>query len=196
MLLLVPVFGMAREVKYESTNLKETFEIEEIKIKNKDYKETDKQVTIQLFRGDGCSYCHSFLKFLNDISEEYGKYFKLEAFEIWSNADNSELWKKVSNFFGDDAGGVPYIVIGDEVFRGYNEQYNDEMIKKIKEEYKKENKYDVLDEIKVAEEKAEAEAKREKVMPIVWDGIFTLISTLSIMAFISYKDKKNLKKKK
>ena len=70
------------------------------------------------------------------------------------------------------------------------------MIKKIKEEYKSKDKYDVLEEIKIAEEKAEQEAKREKVMPIVWDGIFTLISTLSIMAFISYKDKKNIKKKK
>lgn len=196
MLLLVPVFGMAKEKKYESTNLKETFKIEEIEIQNEKYKETDKQVTIYLFRGDGCGYCHSFLEFLNDISEEYGKYFKLEAYEIWANSDNNELWKKVSNFFGEEAGGVPYIVIGDEVFRGYNEQYNDAMIKKIKEEYKSKDKYDVLEEIKIAEEKAEQEAKREKVMPIVWDGIFTLISTLSIMAFISYKDKKNIKKKK
>ena len=195
-LLLLPVFCYAKEKRYESTNLKETLKIEKIDPEFEKYKETDKQVKIYLFRGNNCTFCRSFLKYLNSITDEYGEYFKLESYEVWANANNNELLEDVSEFLGVEANGVPYIVVGDRVFQGYNEEMNDALIEKIKEEYKSKDKYDVLEELEKTQKENEAEERKEKVMPIVWDGIFTLISTLSIMAFISYKDKKNMKKKK
>ena len=144
-LLLMPLTTIAKESKeYKSKNFIETLEEEEIKLENKNYKETDKQVTIYMFRGTGCTYCRSFLEFLNDISEDYGKYFKLESYEVWSDSKNAELLEGVSSFLGQEAGGIPYIIIGDQVFGGYSEEYDDVIKATIKEEYNRSNKYDVL----------------------------------------------------
>ena len=40
--------------------------------------------------------------------------------------------EKVGNLLGQKAEGVPYIVIGDKVFAGYAESYNDEIKEAIK----------------------------------------------------------------
>ena len=68
---------------YNTTNLIETLESENFEIKLKDYKETDDQVTIHLFRGTGCSYCRAFLTFLNELPAEYYNKIKLVAFDAW-----------------------------------------------------------------------------------------------------------------
>ena len=104
-LLLMPLTTIAKESdKYKSKNFIETLEEEKIKLENKNYKETDKQVTIYMFRGTGCTYCRSFLNFLNDISEDYGKYFKLVSYEVWRDTKNGELLDELSSFLGQDAG--------------------------------------------------------------------------------------------
>ena len=43
--------------KSESLNLIETLEDEGITLLNPDYKESEKQITIYLFRGEGCEHC-------------------------------------------------------------------------------------------------------------------------------------------
>ena len=53
----------------ESENITPLFDVDE-------YVETDDQVTIYLFRGEGCIHCRNFLEFLNSITEEYGSKFK------------------------------------------------------------------------------------------------------------------------
>ena len=120
-LLLMPITTFAAtKDEYKSKNLKDTLKEEDIELKNEDYKETEDQVTIYLFRGTGCTYCRSFLNFLNDISEEYGKYFKLVSYEVWTEQKNGELLEEISGFTGQSAGGVPYIIIGHQVFSGYS----------------------------------------------------------------------------
>lgn len=112
-------------------------------------KKSDK-VTIYLFRGKGCGYCRSFLTFLSNINEEYGKYFELESYEVWYNADNNALMKTISNFLGEEARGVPYIIIGDKVFAGYSSSDDAEIKSTIKKLYntKKSKRYDVFKEYK------------------------------------------------
>ena len=44
--------------KYKTLNFREILAQENIKEEFKDYSETDDQVTIYLFRGQGCSHCH------------------------------------------------------------------------------------------------------------------------------------------
>ena len=83
--ILLPLTANASLIdEYEHKNFKDTLAAESIELKNKDYKETDDQITIYMFRGQGCAYCRSFLEFLNSISNEYGKYFKLVSFEVIS----------------------------------------------------------------------------------------------------------------
>ena len=129
---------------YETLNLQEALEAEEIKPAFKSYSENDDQITIYLFRGQGCGYCQGFLKFLNSITNEYGKYFKLVSFDAWYIEENAELLTNVSEFLGQPAEGVPYVIIGDQVFPGYAEDYNEGIKAAITTLYNAKDKYDVF----------------------------------------------------
>ena len=153
-LTLVPVLLYAKEEektkieldKYKTMDFAETLKDEEMELKNTSYSENDKQATIYLFRGRGCGYCRAFLTFLNDISEEYGEYFKVVSFETWYDEDNAKLLETVSNFLEQPASGVPYIVIGDQVFAGYAESYDDGIKTAIQNLYDNDEAYDVIEE--------------------------------------------------
>ena len=142
-----------REYDFERSkplDFKESLAAEEIELKYTDYQETDDQVTIYLFRGQGCHYCKDFLNFLNDNAQEYGKYFKVRSFEVWSDDFNNNLLEVTSNFLNKPAGGVPYIIIGNKVFAGYAPSYNEEILTTIKDNFEAGNmyKYDVFEEMK------------------------------------------------
>lgn len=112
---------------YNHTNLVETLEAENIELQNEDYQENDKQVTIYMFRGQGCTHCQEFLTFLSELTKEYGDKFKLVAFETWKDEANSELMSEIAEQLGTEATGVPYIIIGDQVFPGYASAYDDQI---------------------------------------------------------------------
>lgn len=150
---------------YETKNLKETLEAEDMKL-SANYSENSDQITIYLFRGQGCSFCRAFLTFINSIVGEYGKYFKLVSFEVWNNEDNYYLFNRTALFLDKEpAQGVPYIVIGDKVFPGYADTYNDGIKEAIQKLYDtpKASRYDVFAEAKkggfptIDEAKAELE---------------------------------------
>ena len=73
LLLVMPVVTFAAEKidlkDYETMNFKDTLESESMTLENAEYKETDDQITIYLFRGLGCGFCRSFLTYLNSISK-------------------------------------------------------------------------------------------------------------------------------
>lgn len=166
LLLLMPL-QISASTDYEAKNLKETLAAEEIELAYPDYKETDDQITIYMFRGNTCGYCKAFLTFLNSITEEYGKYFKLESYEVWSNQKNGELMQEVGEFLGEQAGGVPFIIIGDKVFPGYNEVYDEDIKAAIKDLYDSNNRYDVFKEMKKAKLMEKINSILSKVIPVV-----------------------------
>lgn len=167
LLLLIPVCTFASTNKYNTMNLEETLKAEEIEPSFSNYKETDEQVTIYLFRGHSCGYCHSFLDYLNSITDEYGKYFKLVSYEIWYDENNANLFVDVASFLGQSANGVPFIVIGDKSFPGYSESYNESIIDAIMDAYNSDNKYDVLKEMHKAQKKEKIKEVINKATPIV-----------------------------
>lgn len=169
-----------------SLNLKETLADEEIEEAFDNYKETDNQITIYLFRGKGCGYCRAFLTFLNNITDEYGKYFKLVSYEVWNNQENNTLMSEVSTFLGQQAGGVPYIVIGDKVFAGYAASYDDGIKQAITDLYntKKKDRYDVFSEMKKNNKKINID-----INSVIFPLIFTIISTIIIISYINLKYK-------
>ena len=195
--LLIPVVTFAAEKidldDYETKNLKETLESENMTISDAKYVEADDQITIYLFRGQGCGYCRSFLTFLNSITPEYGKYFKLVSFETWYNQENNDLLAAIGSFLGQPAEGVPYIVIGDQVFPGYAESYNDGIKNAISTLYdtKKEERYDVFaayNDKLVEDERAE---KAAYMKPVIWDFIFLALATIIIVC-VSNKNKNEI----
>lgn len=191
LLLIVPTCTFAKEKKYVTTDLKETIESEGLTFEYPEYKETKDQVTIYLFRGNGCSYCKSFITYLNSIAPKYGKYFKLEAYEVWGNKNNSELMQEVGEFLEADAGGVPFIIIGDKVFPGYSEMMNQDIEKAIKEQYKSKDKYDVIEEL---EKEKKAEQRKEMFnaygIPALFSLGFSIITAVILIVFTHLSNSK------
>jgi len=185
--LLLPNLLNAKSIEdYKTLNYKETLAAEEMEEQFSNYKETDDQITVYLFRGQGCKYCRAFLEFMNSITEEYGKYFKMVTFEVWNDDVNSDLMTEVSNFMNNPAGGVPYIIIGDKVIPGYNERYNETIKNAIVSEYNKDedDRYDALYEY--FHQKTDV----RNTTVIIWNGVFTLIGTVAVIVFMGFKFKK------
>ena len=178
-LLPTRVFAKSFIDDYETKNFKETLEAEEMEIKNKDYKEDDKQAIIYMFRGDGCGYCRAFLEFLNSISDEYGKYFRLVSFEVWNDSNNSQLLNKVPIVTNVAAGGVPYIIIGEKVFAGYAEDYNEDIKAAIMAQYK-DSSYDVFEKL---DEKLNGNGNSgtSSFAVIFWNAFFIVAATVALI---------------
>lgn len=147
LLLFIPSVS-ASSKDYVTMNLKETLENENIEADLSKYEETDDQVIIYMFRGQGCSHCRDFLNFLSENVEEYGKYFKLVSYETWNNSDNAKLMKKAGKKVGTEAKGVPFIVIGNKAFSGFSEARNGaDVLKSITDLYESKDRYDVIEEL-------------------------------------------------
>lgn len=190
-LTLIPMSVFADDKKdikdgTTSMNLKEVLADEGIEPAFSNYKENDKQITIYLFRGKGCTYCHKFLEYLNSITEEYGKYFKLESYEVWANKANSDLWNEIGTFLGQPAEGVPYIIIGNKVIPGFSEAHEEEIKKAIKDEYDSKERYNLFEEMKNAPKESESNNNSGSVT----NSILIVISTISILLFVYNRDKK------
>ena len=161
-IFMIPSIAYA---KVESTNLKEAV-AEEIEIfgseesyaeqveqlKSYDlsgYTENNKKVNVYMFRGSSCSHCFEAIEHFASIYGESGKYFNLVTYEVWNNADNNSLMEDVAGELGEEASGVPFIVIGDKSWSGYASSYDDEMMSKIKSEFKKstEKRTDIVKEV-------------------------------------------------
>ena len=99
------------------------------------------KVNIYFFWGDGCPHCESEFSFFDSIESEYGDYYNLYTFETWKNEKNAELLKIFSDAMEVESRGVPYTIIGEEVFTGFSESMESEFINAIVEE--KDKSFDV-----------------------------------------------------
>lgn len=99
------------------------------------------KINIYFFWGDGCPHCDKLFKFFNSLEMEFGKYFTLHSFEVWKNKENKNLLDQFSKKMKDEVGGVPYVIIGNESFVGYREEYETKILEIIKDEYQ--DSYDV-----------------------------------------------------
>ena len=181
-LLIIPTIVFA---KYRKTNLEEALNEEVIIPKFSSYEENDEQVIIYLFRGNGCQFCRSFLEFLNSIVDEYGKYFKVESYEVWNNDDNKSLLKDVATHLGYTNYGIPFIIIGEQVFTVYNSTRDEEIINAIIKQYEKNDRYDVL--IDMGIKKGPLKINYNLLINIV------LIIAIGGLTFLEIKNRKAIK---
>lgn len=105
-----------------------------------------KEVKVYLFRGEGCPHCQEAEAWFQSIEEEYGSYFEIVSYETWYNQENAELMQRVAKARGEEASGVPYIIIGNQSWNGFTESYEPEMIERIKSEFEKDinDRYDII----------------------------------------------------
>ena len=191
-LLVLPIKTEALKYKgvdYKTLNLDEALTEEEIEHDFSNYKESDKQVTIYLFRGKGCAYCRAFLTHLNDIVDDMGKYFKVVSFEVWNDANNAELMDEVNEFLNAKANGIPFYIIGDKTFVGYGESYDEDIKAAIMDAYNSKDKYDVFKEMNKPLPK---EISNSTVL--IWTIVLIVISTTIIVTVTSVEYSLNKKK--
>ena len=93
------------------------------------------EVNVYIFKGETCGFCAAALEYFQGLEAEYGKYFELVQYEVWYNADNAALMEDVAEYLGTTVSGVPFIIIGDKYYNGFNEQLGKEMLDKIVAEY-------------------------------------------------------------
>lgn len=188
-IFMFPMFVFAASGDYQTLNLDEALTQENIEHDFSNYKESNDQVIIYLFRGNGCGFCRNFLTFLNSIVDEYGKYFRVVSFEVWGDSNNAALKEEVSTFLNYRSEGVPYIVIGDQVFPGYNNSFDDAIKEKIMSEYEKDEKdrYDVFAEMEKAQKEEANKGKVNYFLIIFCNLLFIISATAIVLAFVNTK---------
>lgn len=140
--------------EYNTLNFEQALLEEEIEKSFDKLEENDKQVTIYLFRGRGCSHCRDFLTYLNKIYPEEGKKFKVVSFESWYDSENKALLADVADFLGITQYGVPLILIGEEQFSGFAEDRNaSSVLKAINDTYEQDpaDRYDIFEAMETEE---------------------------------------------
>ncbi len=99
--------------------------------KESDITREDGKVNIYLFWGDGCPHCESEYEFLEEIDEEYGKYYNVYGLEVWDVPENKALYDSFVESIGAKITGVPLTVIGDRFISGYKESYRQQILDAI-----------------------------------------------------------------
>lgn len=188
LLMILPLGVSAKTInlnEYNTTDLKQALLQEGIEPSFDKLKENDKQVTIYLFRGNGCPHCIEFLEFLNKIYAGEGDKFKVVSFAVsfgtYRDEKNDSLQTEVARFEGienPDRVGVPLIIIGDQYFSGFAEKsHGDAVLSAINSEYKKDvdDRYDVFVEM----------GKEKEANPLGVGGA-VIITILGVAAVIIY----------
>lgn len=84
-------------------------------------------VDLYLFWGDGCPHCAKEKAFLSKILPNYPS-VKLNTYEIYHSQVNVDLMQQAADKLNVDAGGVPFLIIGDKDFVGYADGTTDKEI--------------------------------------------------------------------
>ena len=97
----------------------------------------ENKLNIYLFWGKGCPHCEEEWKFLNRIAPKYYDKIHVYGFEVLNSEEN----QKIMNEFKDKLNiskdsGIPLTIIEDKYYIGYDESYNYEILKLIKNNHK------------------------------------------------------------
>ena len=132
-------------------------------------KEESKEVKVYFFRGEGCSHCAEAEAWFQSIEEEYGSYFEVVDYETWYNKENSELMQRVASARGEKAEGVPYIIIGNQSWNGFTQEYGSEMIERIKSEFEKDvkDRYDIINLLPEIEKEKNKDSTGSDILALV-----------------------------
>lgn len=120
-LLLIPITTNALSKDYNDTVYKIV-----------DKKTEEGKVNIYFFHRTSCPHCKKENKFLDEMEAKY-KDINIYRYEVSSSSENSKYLKEVKTLFKEKSNGVPYTVIGDKTFLGYNEYVGDKIEKTIQD---------------------------------------------------------------
>lgn len=91
-----------------------------------------KQVNVYLFHSSDCLHCKALIEFLDEIKENYD--MKIYKYEVAHNKENNQLFLEVKDLLKSDVNVVPFTIIGETTFKGFND-INQVQIEKAIMEY-------------------------------------------------------------
>lgn len=94
----------------------------------------EKDLNIYLFYGDGCPHCKDEEKWFETYLKK-NDFIKMHRYEIWYDKENQEKYSKVHDILNDTSSGIPYLIIGETVITGFDEEITPERIKNAIEYY-------------------------------------------------------------
>lgn len=125
-------------------------------------------ITLYLFRGEGCPHCEAAIEYLDSIKKEYPM-MEVVTYEVFNDHENAQLWNDVKKTLNSDSKGVPFIVIGERFLTGFAE-YRKADIKAALEYYRNhpEEYKDVVTLVKndTGNEEAVTTPTAEEVKPV------------------------------
>lgn len=121
----------------EEEVVEETIPQQELHPRNKesDIAWVEDKINIYVFWGNGCSHCEELFSFFESLDEEILSLFQLYGFETWEEEKNHVFMNELASLTDTPASGVPYMLIGSEVFLGYDTSINEKIIETIQETY-------------------------------------------------------------
>lgn len=133
-----------------SNNMKDNKEIKLTDMTENNISYGKEKINIYLFYGEGCPHCEELKNYLNSLDNKEKSYFNIYTFEVWNNSTNQQFMKDSAKYLNKEVSGVPFLIIGNKTFEGYNESMNIKIKKAIKTEYKLNGKNDYYKEYKSA----------------------------------------------
>ncbi len=109
--------------------------------------EEKEKVNVYLFKGDGCPHCADAESYFNSLSEEEKNKFNLVRYEVWYNETNKNLMNQVAEKLEETVTGVPYIVIGEKTFSGFNDEIGENIMSFVTEMYESDAREDIVSEL-------------------------------------------------
>ena len=103
------------------------------------------------------------------------------SYEVKEDVENFKTYQRIASKFQDEADGYPYLVIGEYVFKGYQESDNKKIKLALNKLAEEENPYDVLKEVNAGN--LTVVKKKEFVS---WTGIFVSIAFAIIVTIIGF----------
>lgn len=106
------------------------------------------EVNLYLFHSQDCSHCAAERKWLESIKDKYS-YLNVHEYEVTRNKENSELHEKVKERLSSTSKYVPFTVIGEKYWIGWNENNKDKIIEAIEnyDHTKRDIVYEVINNI-------------------------------------------------
>ncbi len=82
--------------------------------------EANDTLNAYFFYGDGCPHCGKEADFLAEMEKKFPN-LEVKDFEIYHNRENALLLREIGQSLSTDIKGVPFLVIGNKHFAGYDE---------------------------------------------------------------------------
>ena len=100
------------------------------------------KVNLYLFHSETCMHCQAEIEYLNNLEKEYDN-LKVHLYEVDRHKDNAKTMIKVKEKLGIDSPNVPFTVIGNYYYIGFNDGVGDG-IKELVEKYSNEKETNMV----------------------------------------------------